>query len=354
MTIPHLRVHKALAQRALAVVKRLGLLSAEHRVLRNDEFILIPLTRELSECEMDFVGEEVGEFGVDFREGVLRRKRPRDLIEALEDRLPPYLLSMLPKSYDMIGDVAVVEVPSELEPYKHDIGEALLRIHPHLRIVLRKASAVSGVYRTREYEVLAGSGGAETLHKEYGITLLLDVSKVYFSPRLAYERQRVASLVKEGEVVVDMFAGVGPFAIHIAKRVPKVLVYAIDINPDAYRYLLKNIELNRVEDKVKPMLGDCREIVDRALAGKADRVVMNLPEKAEEYLPWACKALRAEGGVIHFYCFSEEPKAVEKAVERALAGVERGRRSVREVLAKRRVKAVAPHQWQIGLDLLVT
>ncbi len=353
MAIPHLRVRKALAQRALTVVKRLGLLSVEHRVLRNSEHLFIPLTRGLSEREMHLVGGEVGEFGIDFREGVLRRKRPRDLVEALEDKLPPYLLSMLPKSYDLIGDIAIVEVPSELEPYKRDIGEALLRIHPHIRLVLRKASAVSGVYRTRDYEVLVGSGSTETLHKEYGISLLLDTSRVYFSPRLAYERQRVASLVKEGEVVVDMFAGVGPFAIHIAKRVPRVLVYAIDINPDAYHYLLRNIELNRVQAKVKPMLGDCREMIDRALVGRADRVVMNLPEKAEEYLPWACRALKAEGGVIHFYCFSEEPEAVEKAVERALAGVERGGRSVMEVLAKRRVKAVAPYQWQIGLDLMV-
>ena len=353
MATPHIKIHKALGQKALSTIKRLGLLSDRHKILRNGEHLLIPLSKEPEWYELEELKEIADSLEMIWITGVEKVRRPKNLVEALGDRLPPHLLSTLPRSYDLIGDIAIIEIPRELKPYKREIGEALLKIHPNIRLVLAKASAIEGIYRVREYEVLVGEGSTETIHREFGINLSLDITKVYFSPRLAYERQRVASLVRDGEVVVDMFAGVGPFSIHIAKRLNRVLVYAIDINPDAYRYLLKNIELNKVRDRVKPILGDCREVIDQLLVERANRVIMNFPEKAEEFLPWACRALKKEGGVIHFYCFSQEPYAIEKALEKAANGVERSGRVIKEVLSKRKVRATAPYEWQIGLDLLV-
>ena len=121
----------------------------------------------------------------------------------------------------------------------------------------------------------------------------------------------MASLVQEGETVVDLFAGVGPFSILIAKKNPKVKVYAVDLNPEAVELLKVNVRVNRVENRVFPILGDARQITSTKLKGVADRVIMNLPETAIDFVDAACQAIKPEGGVIHFYAFVRSPDSIE-------------------------------------------
>jgi tRNA (guanine37-N1)-methyltransferase len=123
------------------------------------------------------------------------------------------------------------------------------------------------------------------VQKEHGCEYHLDLSEVYFSPRLSYEHSRVASQVEEKETVVDMFAGVGPFSILIAKTHEDVKVYAVDVNPDATRYLERNIIVNGVMGKVVPVLGDAKEIVHERLRGAADRVMSFLQRGQSARLP---------------------------------------------------------------------
>ncbi|MEM3760367.1 MAG: class I SAM-dependent methyltransferase family protein, partial [Candidatus Bathyarchaeia archaeon] len=270
--------------------------------------------------------------------------------ELLENKLPPHLLASLPRAIDFVGDIAIIEIPPELEAHKALIGEAILKAHKKVQTVLAKAGAVSGTYRLREFSVIAGKSKTETIHKEYGCQFYVDISKAYFSPRLSYEHNRVASLVKDNETVIDMFSGVGPFAILIAKTHENVKVYAIDINPYAIEFLQKNIRLNRVEGKIHPILGDAKEVVEEKLSGIADRVIMNLPEKAIEFVDVACKAIKPTGGIIHFYTFVSGSDSLENLKLKLIGTVENCGRKVDEILFSRFVRATAPYEWQAVLD----
>jgi tRNA (guanine37-N1)-methyltransferase len=256
----------------------------------------------------------------------------------------------LPHSIDFIGDIAVVEIVPELEGYKRVIGEAILKANKRVKTVLAKLGAVSGVYRLRPFETIGGHARTTTVHKEYGCVFHVDLAKAYFSPRLSYEHSRVASLVRPSETVVDMFAGVGPFSILIAKKHEDVSVHAIDVNPDAFEYLKKNVLANRVEARVKPLLGDARQIVHERLKGVADRVIMNLPDKAIEYINVACMAILPEGGVIHYYEFSNMPNPLETAKNRFSEAVTQTDRDLVKITAARIVRGVSPFTYQVVVD----
>jgi tRNA (guanine37-N1)-methyltransferase len=256
----------------------------------------------------------------------------------------------LPHAVDVVGDIAIVEIPSELEANKRLIGEAILQAYQNVHTVLAKAGPISGTYRLREFNIIAGEPRTETIHKEYGCQYYVDVTKAYFSPRLSNEHKRVASLVKEGETVLDFFTGVGPFAIQIAKTHQDVRVYAMDLNPDAFEYLKKNVRLNKVVTKVQPILGDTGQIVKERLSGVADRVIMNLPERAVEFVDAACTAVRPEGGVIHFYRFVKGYGSIREVEREFTEAVERLGRRVEKILFSRFVRETAPHEWQIVLD----
>lgn len=136
----------------------------------------------------------------------------------------------------------------------------------------------------------------------------------------------------------------------IAKKVRNAQVYAVDVNPDAISYLKRNILVNRVQAQVTPILGDARQIIEEKLAGTANRAIMNLPEKAIEYVDAACKALKAEGGIMHYYEFARAPKPVETAQNRLSEAVREASREVRKVLSARVVREVAPFTWQVAVD----
>ncbi len=347
---PCLRVPKFLGERAITLAGRLNLFDRELKVQRVDEYLCIPLIREPLPAEIEELKKSLQMFEVTSHGFPERAGRPRELVDALENMLPPHLLASLPRAMDFVGDIAVVEIPPELEGCKGVLGEAILTMHKRLRTVLAKASAVGGVYRVREFEVIAGEAKTETVHREHGCAYHVDLTRAYFSPRLSHEHERVASQVREGETVIDMFAGVGPFSIMIAKKCGNVRVYAIDVNPDALHFLRRNITANRVEGKVTPILGEARRIVEERLLGTADRVIMNLPERAIEYVDAACGAIKPVGGVIHYYGFASSPEPLEAVKNRFIEAVRRTNRSVSKVLLAKTVRATAPLTWQVVTD----
>jgi tRNA (guanine37-N1)-methyltransferase len=347
---PCLKIHKALGEKAITLIRELNLLDRELRVKRVGDDLYIPLISEPLPSHLEELEKSLTEFEVSASSFPERAKRPLKLVDLLEDRLPPHLLASLPRAIDFVGEIAVVEVPPELEGHKRLIGEAILATHNRVCTVLAKSGVVRGTYRLREFEVIAGVDKTETVHKEYGCTYHVDLSKVYFSPRLSHEHDRVASQVREGETVVDMFAGVGPFSILIAKKCRNVRVYSIDVNPDAVRYLEKNIAVNGVEKRVVPFLGDARQIVEERLTGVADRVIMNLPERALEYVDVACKTIKTGGGIVHYYEFTDEPAPSDAAKNRLIEVVKQTGRNVREILLARTVRVTAPYTWQVAVD----
>jgi len=347
---PCLRVPKALGEKAINLARGLKLFNGKLKVQTVGDSLYVPLVKETSPLEIIAIKGALPEFEIFFHEFPEHEKRPRTLMEALEDKLPPHLLASLPRSIDFVGGIAILEIPPELENYKKLLGETILRMHRRVHTVLAKAGAVKGVYRLRDFEVLAGEGKTETIYREHGCTYHLDLGKVYFSPRLSQERLRVASRVREGETVIDMFSGVGPFSILIAKKRTNVTVYAIDLNPDAVAYLQRNIDMNRVQGKVKPILGDAREVVKRELIGAADRVIMNLPERAMEYVGVACEAIKPEGGTLHFYGFMDASSSLETTKSRLREAVEAANRRVKDFLSAVTVRETAPFTWQVVVD----
>lgn len=268
--------------------------------------------------------------------------------------VPPNLLSRVPKGFEVVGDIAILNLPRELEEYRFKIAEALLdHLRPRVRVVVRRSSPARDPERVHSYEVLAGSGGFETLHKESGCVFKVDISKVFFTSRLQYERSRIASLVKPGEVIINMFAGVGPFSIVIAKKVPSVKVYSIDINPEAYRLMVENIKLNKVEDKVIPLLGDAAEVIDlHNLKGVADRVLMPSPEHAINYLTKAVEALKRRG-VVHYYDVAHQVSNLHDYISRRISSAVGSLSLKWEVKTVRVLRSVAPSKIYLSADVYV-
>jgi tRNA (guanine37-N1)-methyltransferase len=228
-----------------------------------------------------------------------------------------------------------------------------MSVHKNVKTVLAQTGAVCGDFRLRKLEYVAGKRETVTVHRESGCLFSVDVERCYFSPRLSYERMRVARQVRNEEVVVNMFAGVGCFSILISKYSGVEKVYSIDVNPMAFQYMQENIRLNRVYGKVIPILGGATEVIEKRLCHLADRVLMPLPEKAFEYLPYALLALKKTGGWIHYYDF-EYAKKDEDAAEKVKLKVSERLQShgvTFEIPLARVVRATGPNWYQVVLDI---
>jgi tRNA (guanine37-N1)-methyltransferase len=344
------KVPRILGEKAITLASKLGLRDLELEIQKDDDNIWIPLAHQPTELETTQFKQQGLEPALEVRIFHERRRREKTLPEVLANALPPQLLPSLPRAFDIVGDIAIIEVPPELKPHEERIGDAILKTHKNVRTVLAKASTVSGTYRLREFKVIAGEHRTRTIHKEFGCQYNVDVAKAYFSPRLSHEHQRAASLVQKGETVVDLFAGVGPFSVLIARNNATVKVFALDINPEAFELLKKNILLNRVQSRVVPLLGDARQIVHNKLPGVADRVIMNLPENASEFVDVACEAVKPAGGVIHFYGFVRHPDSVDAMKLRFVKAVEKAGRKVTVFFSSKTVRETAPYQSQVVLD----
>ncbi|MBW2977264.1 class I SAM-dependent methyltransferase family protein [Candidatus Woesearchaeota archaeon] len=227
--------------------------------------------------------------------------KPKTLREALKGKLIKKEMQNLVTSFDIVGDIAVIEIPTELEKKEKVIAETLLKMHKNIKVVCKKAGGHTGVFRLQKYKILAGEKRKETEYKESGIRMKFHIEKTYFSPRFGTERLRIANLVKEKEDVLIMFSGVAPFCLVTAKNAKPNVVYGIEINPNAHKYALDNVKLNKFEDKVKLYEGDVRLVVP-TLRKKFDRIAMPLPKGGESFLDVALSAVKKKG-IIHFYDF---------------------------------------------------
>ena len=325
------KVPKKEAEKTRRKLLELGVLARGYSVKREGNFVLFPVTGPLDGFELVEAEFEKLE------------KRPHNYREVVD--VPEKVKPLLPSSFDIIGDIAIIELPDELKPYGKAIGEAILKVHRHIKAVFAKGSKVEGEYRVRELVHLAGENRTETIHRENGIRLKLDVAKVYFSPRLATERMRIFRKTRPGEVVFDMFAGVGPYSVLLAKKAG--LVFAVDLNPWAVRYLEENVRLNKTNNVI-PVLGDVRKVAGKI---KADRVIMNLPKFADRFLREAMLSVKP-GGVIHYYGFGPEEDLYSEH-EAKIKAVARELGLNVEFLERRKVRPYAPRQFNIAIDFRI-
>lgn len=274
----------------------------------------------------------------------------------LKDKMSTEELRVLYSSYDIIGDIAVIRVHEILKPKVLLVAEAIMRTHKRVKTVLLQISPVAGKFRLRRLEWIAGEKKTETVHKEFGCSFKVDLKQVYFSPRLLYERMRIAKMAQPKEVVVNLFAGVGCFSIILAKFSKADNVYSIDINPNAVRYMQENVLLNKVAEQVIPILGDAKDVAEKRLRNVADRVLIPLPEKAHEYLDQALISLKPSGGFIHYYAF-EHARKDASPVEKVKAMVSEKLQELKarfEIPSGRIVRPTGPNWYQIVLDIGIT
>ena len=272
-----------------------------------------------------------------------------NLKAALADKLAPAELAQLRTSFDIIGTVAILEVPAALQKRERAIVAAVREQHPQLTAICAKAGARRGRLRLRALRLLDGNS-TETVHKEHGCSYFLDARKVYFSPREATERLRVSGKVRSGEMVLVPFAGAGPFAILIAKRQPSATVVGIELNKDACDYFRENAFRNRVAERVSVLCGDFTKLAP-SFFGSADRVIMPLPESGSRFLPQALRCLKP-GGTVHFYAFEGEETGFAKSEKLVQAAAAKLGRTAR-VTGRTRVHLYGPRVWKVCVDAVI-
>jgi tRNA (guanine37-N1)-methyltransferase len=250
-------------------------------------------------------------------------------------------------AFDQIGDIIILRIPDSLVSKKEIIGKVLLEKVKTAKSVFYQSSPVSGDFRTRKLELLAGEDKTETEYKEHGCRFIVDVEKAFFSPRLSTERDRIANLIQDGETVINMFGGVGMFSIIAAKK-KKCMVYNIDINPNASRLCEQNINLNKLVGKVESITGDAAKIIEEKLTGIGDRVLMLLPERSDEFLDSAIRAAK-KNGIIHYYCHihGDKKNEVSRLAKEHFLEVMKIKA---EVLGSKIVRPVGPRFYQAVVD----
>ena len=333
-----LKVPKSEGEKVRKELLKKELLYQEGVIDSEEDYLFIPLKEAadstLEEFEYEIVDREIKK----------RDKKERDYKNLVE--LPEDLEDHLPSSYDIVGDIALVKIPEEIEDYRRQVGEAILETHKNLKTVL-KDKGVYGEFRKREVEYIAGEKKTETTYREHGAEFQIDVAEVYFSPRLATERWRIVEKTRKDETVLDMFAGVGPYTVLIGRNVDVKHIYSIDLNPTAIEFLRKNVKNNYLEHLVTIFKGDAENIAPELTC---DRIIMNLPHSSRSFITSALSALEDEG-TIHYYEIIETEEE-ETSLERLKKKIG-GEGFSSEILEKRIVRTYSSAESHMAYDIFV-
>ncbi len=302
-----------------------GIIREELKVKRDEKHVYFPVKKEIRIEGCNIAIE-------DFEE--LKKRSYMDILR--ERDIEPDSISI-----DFIGSIAILRVKEE--DIAHEIAEAILKGSRVKTVLLDRG--VVGDYRLRDVEVIAGERTTETVHREYGLRMKMDVAKTYFSPRLATERMRVAEQVERGSIVIDMFAGVAPFSLVIAKYAQPSKIYAIDVNPYATRYARENVMLNGLAGIIEVIEGDAKEVIKRL--PHANHVIMNLPHSSFQFLPEAIE----KGDIIHYYEIMERGKEKKRMEE--ITKLVRSHGYDVEIKNIRAVGSYSPSKRKMGMELYI-
>jgi tRNA (guanine37-N1)-methyltransferase len=317
-----------------------NLLRKDLRIHRESPFIYLPIQKISAFMKCYEIRQQTF---------LKKEQRPSSYKELLD--LPVDLHDELPTSYDIIGTIILIKLPQSLYRYKEKIGDALLQTHSQVTTVCLSAP-VCGELRTRKVSIIAGKKQTRTVHREYGLRISVDVQTCYFSPRLATERKRVAELVQDGETIVDMFTGVAPFSVMIARYAHPKKIYAVDKNKDAVLLASENIRCNNVVDMVEAICTDAEELPSflGKKGEKADRIIMNLPFSAWSFFPVALQ-IASDPCIVHYYDILPEETIENRLAE--LCDMARHNKMKARCSSVRKIKSYAPREFYIGVDITV-
>jgi len=305
------------------------------KIRKDDKFVYFPIKQLTRDLESYFVTK---------KEFEKKEEKPKSYKEIVS--VPDKLKHKLPTSYDVIGDIILIKIPKNLIGYQKEIGGALLKVNKKKKSVFN-VEPISGEFRTRNIKLIAGEKNTTTTHREYGLEFNTDVRSTYFSPRLANERKRVANLVKNKEIIIDMFTGVAPFSITIAKYANPNIIYAIDKNIAAIKYAKQNIKRNNVLDKIEVINADAKDIPS-ILQKKADRIIMNLPFSSHLFFIYSLKIAK-NYCIIHYYDILKENEIQDRIKKLEKIAIEN--RYNLTNLEIRKIKTYAPREFYMGIDI---
>jgi len=338
-----LRVKKQDASKTKKFLIDNNLLNNDFRVKKEEEHILFPINEEFELNELSFEAS--------FTEGEAEKSKLLE-IPKLEDELKKILsvkeMEVVSKSQDVIGDIAIIEIPDALISKEKEIAKIFLKCNPSIVTVLKKGKH-EGVFRLQKLDYLVGEDKKETIHVENKARLFLNVEDVYFSPRMANERLRISKLVKKGEEVLVMFSGAGPYPLVIAKNSEAKKIDGVEINPKGKEFGDVSIKKNKINN-VFLYTGDVYEVIPKLVSEgkKYDRVVMPAPHNANSFLKTALGALKKKG-FIHFYDFVHEDEFEKRVDELILEAKSNGRKA--KLLGIYKVGQNKPRMYRTCIDL---
>jgi len=271
--------------------------------------------------------------------------KPGNLKTALKGKLSKKELDNLVRSYDIIGDIAIIEIPEVLEKKEKLIASTLLEMVKPVKVVVRKVGGHKGQLRLQKFKILAGERRKKALYKENGVRMKIHIEKVYFSTRFGTERLRIAKQIKKGEDVLVMFSGAAPFLLVFAKNSEARKIVGVELNKEGHKMGEENVRLNKFKH-IELYCGDVRVVVPK-LKKRFDRVCMPLPKGGEDYLDIALGAVK-KGGIVHFYdflgedAFGEAKKKVKEACKKAKKSC--------KILGLTKCGQQSPRVWRICVD----
>ncbi|HLD59005.1 MAG TPA: class I SAM-dependent methyltransferase family protein [archaeon] len=343
------KVMKQNAEKMRSLLLEKKLLEFDFGVMRSADFVIFPLKRKPSEEEIRELEKKIKSFAINKMFFTQAQRQPKSLKEALLGKLSEKEFSELVSGFDALGNIAIIEIPKALEKKEKLIAQALLQTNSSIKTVCKKLGAHKGKFRVEPVKIIAGEKNLLATYRESGCVFKIPLGKVFFSPRLATERMRIARQIKTGEVIGAFFAGVGPFPIVFAKNSEMEAAFAIELNPAAVKFMDENILLNKAEEKVFPVSGDVKKIVPKKFKNLFHRIVMPLPKGAESFLREAFLAAHPKGCIVHFYAFVPAENPFEETIALIEKTAQKMHKKVR-VLHKQQVRSFSKQTIQIVID----
>lgn len=353
------------ANQVLNELRKYDIIHPEYNFSRNEEYLFIPVQKNV------ILPKEIEErysliFSVNLDVPLtskIKRFKP-NLKEALKFVLPKEVHDLIPRAFDIIGNIAIIELnrnnQEKIRPYTKIIGEKIREINPHIQTVLEKKGDINGIFRTRALNCIAGKDTKITEYRENLCRFKVDLEGAFFTPRLAYERARIGSLNTKFSslgYIWDMFCGIGPFFIQIAKKFPNSKIIATDINQNAITLAKENISLNNLSNKIICFQKNVMEMPlhykSLSFGNAVSRIIMNLPEKNIDFLHILPPFLHPQGALLHIYQFNEKPDPEKEALLIIKEKISALPIVIKKFVNSRVVKPFSPALDTTVLDLII-
>jgi tRNA (guanine37-N1)-methyltransferase len=317
-----------------------NLLDFNRKIDRNKEFIFFPI--------LDQKNKLLKKYEI-IKHNLPKKEPKQNAKQKLFSLLNKDEITNLKTAFDIIGNIAIIEVDDNLIQKEKTIAQAILDTHKNIKTIVKKSGIHDGQFRTQKTIHLLGQKNKISLHKENNIILKVDVDNVYFSPRLATERKRIMQQIRKNEKILVMFSGIAPYPIVLSKNTNADSILGIELNPKAHKLALENLKLNKTKNII--LINDDVNKIIPILNDKFDRILMPLPKTADDFLDSALKVSK-KGTIIHFYDFLREDNFKEAYDKIDLAC--KNNYFEYKIISTNKCGQHAPYTFRICVDLILT